>query len=372
MILPAGRLFWKLYLAIWGALLVSFVMGYFCLLLTGERPTNEGPSWLPFVPLASGTVICLLFGAALAWYLARPLRLLSSALRAAANSRFDVRVLPLLGSRRDEIVDLAREFDGMALQLQRASEQQRRLLHDISHELRSPLARIQAAIGLIQQEADFPEPLIGRIVREAKRLDSLVEELLTLHTLEAGATGKADKRIDIVELLAAIAEDAAFEAQARNCTVSLRAPPAFVAEVDGELIYRALENIVRNAVKYTATGTSVEITAYIEDIRHDDGAMSRTLEITIEDQGPGVPADLCDWIFEPFRRVETTTHSEHGNVVGTGLGLAIARRAIVLHGGSIVAQPRSGVGLRVITRIPAERPKTTAAGISVDVVPRTS
>src|SRR6185437_10804488 len=145
--LPAGRLFWKLFGAMWLAMVLSFLSGSLYLILKGD---TSAPHGLVLLPIITGALVSIPFGLGLAWYLSRPLSLLSKGLRAAANARFDVRVLPLLGSRHDEIVDLAREFDSMATQLQQLTEQRQQLFYDVSHELRSPLARMQAAIGLLQ------------------------------------------------------------------------------------------------------------------------------------------------------------------------------------------------------------------------------
>lgn len=349
---PTGRLFWKAFAAFWAALLLVFLFGHWSLRFAGEVPPQT-PAWLPLVSLLFGAVVALLFGFALAWYIARPLQLLSRGLRDAASARFDRRVSPLLGSRRDEIADLARDFDSMASQLQQALAQQRRLFHDISHELRSPLARMQAAIGLSEQNPNEAPALLERIGREANRLDALIEQLLTLHKLENGAAGMQRGRVDVLELLAAIAEDAGFEAKPRGCTVTLRGAGSFVAEIDGELIYRAFENVVRNAVKYTAPDTTIEIEARIATDGEDRGN-GQWLEVCVSDRGPGVPLEQCDVIFEPFRRLE----SAGSTTTGSGLGLAMARHAIVIHGGQIRATPREGGGLNVWISLPASSART--------------
>jgi len=260
----------------------------------------------------------------------------------------------MLGSRRDEFSYLAREFDEMAARLQQAAIQQRQLFHDVSHELRSPLARIQAAIGLMQQDPRSAAAMAERIGNETERLDQFIEELLTLHKLEAGATNPAREPMDVMELLADIVQDAAFEAKARGCIVTLDAPGSFVAEVAGEPLYRAFENVVRNAIKYTAPNTTVEVCAHTFGASQatDDGAA--WLEIRVSDRGRGVPVALCEEIFEPFRRIEPQQRDAVTQTVpGSGLGLAIARRALALHGGDICAMPREGGGLAVIVRLPA-------------------
>jgi len=294
----------------------------------------------------------------LAWYLSKPLRHLIDALQDAGRARFDVRVLPALGSRRDELAVLAHEFDAMATRLQQASMQQRQLFHDVSHELRSPLARIQAAVGLMQQDPQVAAAMTERVAREAQRLDQLIEELLTLHKLEAGSVGPSRERVDIMELLGDIVQDASFEAQARGCAVKLDARGSFVAEVAGEPLYRAIENIIRNAIKYTAPGTTIEVCA--RTVTPSQSVEADWLEVAVSDKGPGVPAEFCKEIFEPFRRLEPPQggSASHG-VAGTGLGLAIAQRAVALHGGDIQAMPREGGGLVVRLRLPRQFARTT-------------
>lgn len=339
-----GRLFWKLLLALWLSMVLSFAGTIAYLMLVGRLPPQDEVTsfgFVPLVPLISAMVAVLIIGPALAWYLSRPLRHLRWGLRRAAEGRFDTRVEPLMHGRRDEIADLAQEFDHMASQLQQATESHQVLLHDISHELRSPLSRLQAAIGLLRQDPTQTEAMVDRIQRESERLDALIEELLTLHRLEA-SSGLARERVDVIELLHAIAEDADFEARSQLARqVRIDAPGQFVAQVNGELLYRAFENVIRNAVKYTAPGTAVEIFARVSP---EDGQ----LVTTVQDRGPGVPEAMLKNIFEPFTRIEGSE-----SVRGVGLGLAIALRATKLHGGRIEASLRDGGGLVMTLWLPA-------------------
>lgn len=346
--LPLGRLFWRAFVLSWLSMVAAFACAGLYLHASGQQPP-DAPRWILLIPVLSGATVSLPVAFGVAWHLSKPLRHLAMALRDAARSRFDVRILPALASRRDEFTYLAREFDDMAARLQQAAQQQRQLFHDVSHELRSPLARIQAAIGLMQQDPQSAAAMTARVAREAERLDTLIEELLTLHKLEAGAVNPARERLDVVELLADIARDAAFEAQARGCNVILDAPDSFVADVAPEPLYRAFENVVRNAIKYTAPHTDVEIRARTSAA--GDGV--QWLEVAVSDRGPGVPAESCEAIFEPFHRLEPNQRDAAlPSVPGTGLGLAIARRALALLGGEISAMPRDGGGLVVIARLP--------------------
>jgi two-component system OmpR family sensor kinase len=292
----------------------------------------------PWIPIAVGVLASVGFSAALAWYLARPIRNLRWAFDAVAGGRLDTRVAPRMGCRRDEMADLGRDFDRMADRLQHLVASQRRLLHDVSHELRSPLARLQAAIGLARQDPRKLEVTLERIEREAERLDELVGEILTLARLEAGTATPPEEEVELMELVAAIADDAGFEAAASGRQVSFAGSGEVVARVRAELLHRAVENVVRNAVKYTAPGTTVEVTAK---------RAGQSFRVSVADRGPGVPeADLAA-IFEPFYRGDSSQGS-----AGFGLGLAIARRAVEAHGGRLSAKNRDGGGLVMELELP--------------------
>jgi two-component system, OmpR family, sensor kinase len=307
--------------------------------LEGEarRSRRPPPPPSPWLLVMIGAVASLAVSALLAWYLAHPIRNLRWAFHSAAQGRLDTRVRPLMKGRRDEIADLGQDFDQMAEQLQNLVAAQRRLLHDVSHELRSPLARLQAAIGLVRQSPAKLEASLDRIEREVTRVDELVGEVLTLARLESGATGAAAEDLDFAEMVGDVAEDARFEAEAANRRLSLRSVDRSRVRGRAELLHRAVENVVRNAVKYTAEGTTVEIDL---SMKHDKALL------VVTDEGPGIPAGEIARVFEPFYRISNDTAK------GFGLGLAIAQRAIVAHGGSIRAANREGGGLRVEIEIP--------------------
>ncbi len=304
-----------------------------------SSPHGAPPS--PLLPISIGILASLGFSALLAWYLAKPIRHLRGAFDAAAVGKLDTRIGPRMGQRRDEIADLGRDFDRMAQQLQILVGSQRRLLHDVSHELRSPLARLQAAIGLARQQPQKLDASLDRIERESGRLDELVGELLTLSRLEAGMSGAADEEVDLVELVASIADDARFEAEASGRQVQFSGEGAAIVKVRAELLHRAFENVIRNAVKYTRENTTVEV-------KIERRAAPDRLIVTVADRGPGIPESDLQAVFEPFFRGETGVAT-----AGFGLGLAIARRAIEAHGGSVRALNRPGGGLRVEIALPA-------------------
>ncbi|TYC56644.1 HAMP domain-containing protein [Zoogloea oleivorans] len=301
-----------------------------------ERRGPPGPD--PLVPVVIGLIASIVFSLLLAWHLSKPIRHLRWALGAVASGKLETRVRPLMAGRRDEISDLGQDFDRMAQHLQSLIGAQRRLLHDVSHELRSPLARLQAAIGLVRQDPARLEASLDRIEREAVRLDELVGQLLTIARLDAGVRDAREECIDLVDLAAAIADDARFEAQAQGRELSFEGVGDAALVVRGELIQRAFENVIRNGVKYTGEGSTVEAWA---------GAEAGRFVLRVADRGPGVPEADLEAIFEPFYR------GLNGQATsGFGLGLAIAKRAVVAHGGHILAANRVGGGLVVEIRLP--------------------
>ena len=303
----------------------------------GEPPRPRGMG-----PLFTGTLMSALFAFLCSLYLTRPLAWLREAMGQVAQGRFDVRVKPRLGKRRDEIVELAEDCDRMAGQLKALVQAQQNLLHDISHELRSPLTRMHAAIGLMRQQPDRLD-MLERVERESRRMDDLIEQLLTLARAQARQGGSDFASVDVVELLAQIVEDARFEAGMKQCQVSLHAQGTFLIHGHEELLYRAFENIIRNAVRYTAAGTEVLVQASL-------APGGQWLQVSVSDHGPGVDPARLQRIFEPFDRGTDNSGD------GFGLGLAIAQRAIALHGGSITALAAASGGLRVRIELPQANP----------------
>ena len=302
---------------------------------------NPPPSrdLIPFLPLVAATLVSLIFALLLAWYFAQPIRHLKKAFDDAAEGNLERRLSPAMGRRRDELADLGRDFDRMTQKLRALMISQRRLLHDVSHELRSPLARLQASIGLALQQPEKMQESLQRIAREGGRIDRLVSELLTLSKLETGVMHTRIEPIDMQDLLAGIIDDAQFEASAKECNVVWRGLHNGQVNGDPELVQRALENVLRNAVKYSPAGNEITLTTQIDD-------SARRLTVSILDQGPGVPEAELKLIFEPFYRGSNTNTSGHG------LGLAIAIRIIEAHGGGIGACNRAQGGLQVDIVLP--------------------
>ena len=305
----------------------------------GSRFDGGGPP-LPWVHLLAGVLASLAFSAGLAWYVVKPIGHLRQAFRAVAAGALHTRVRARMGRRRDEFSDLGHDFDSMTGQLEALISAQRRLLHDISHELRSPLARLQAAIGLVRQNPKQLEAMLERLEREITRLDELVDEVLTLARLDSGLPGAASQTFDLLALLDDVMADAQFEAEAVNKCVTYRSEGEALLTGRADLLVRAVENVVRNAIRYTPEGECVEVQGCSDSARQQ-------VRITVCDRGPGVAEDELETIFQPFYR---SPGSPSGS--GYGLGLAIARRAIEAHGGQILAGNRVEGGLRVEIILP--------------------
>lgn len=304
-------------------------------------------------------VFMALIGGLFCYWLARhltsPVAKLRAATRELANGNLSVRVGPALGNRRDELASLAADFDEMAEKIQLLIDSQRRLLGDISHELRSPLARLNVALELARQRSGTEAiSALERIQREAEILNEMIGQLLALTRLESGAQEIQKTEIDLESLVREVAKDADFEARARERSVKIASAGKVVIDGIPNLIRRAIENVVRNAVHYTAAGTEVEINLY-NSPRNASGAVANSTNaraiIVVRDHGPGVPNETLSEIFRPFYRVDEARDREAG---GVGLGLAIAERAVRLHGGTVAAANAAAGGLEVTIVLPAK------------------
>ncbi|EUB99957.1 integral membrane sensor signal transduction histidine kinase [Rhizobium sp. CF080] len=265
--------------------------------------------------------------------LLRPVEELRHGLSSLASGVFSYRIDRRSIRREDEISALADDFNVTANRLQELQDSQKRLFHDVSHELRSPLSRLQAATGVLRKNPARLDAMLSRMDTEIERLDLLVEEILTLARLSTSDRPLERQTIDILDLANDIVDDASFEAQARGVAVRLEGVETFIARVDGELIYRAIENVVRNAIKYTIDGSTVTLKAM---------TINSALHLCVSDRGPGVSQTELNLIFEPFLRL-----AEQTSVPGHGLGLAITKRAIELHGGSVRAAINAHGGLDI-------------------------
>jgi two-component system sensor histidine kinase CpxA len=304
-----------------------------------------GPLGLPETRWAVLALALAVTGIA-SWLLTRsitaPVASLGAATRALAAGDLGARVAPEVRARRDELGVLGRDFDAMAGRLRELVEGKERLLRDISHELRSPLARMRVALGLAAQPGGESARHFERLELEIERLDGLIGHVLRLSRLDARAARLERERIDLGALVDRIARDAGFEGSARGVAIEWRRPAAPVA-VDGDppLLASAIENVVRNALRYTADGSAIEI----EVASRADGA-----SVLVRDRGPGVPEPELARIFEPFYRV---TEARDRGTGGDGIGLAITARVMHAHGGTALARNRTGGGLEVELGLPA-------------------
>jgi two-component system sensor histidine kinase CpxA len=294
-------------------------------------------------------IVCLLTAGVVCYWLARyitaPIVKLRDATQRLAAGDLAARIAPAVGKRQDELADLGHDFDFMAGRIESLVEAQRRLLGDISHELRSPLARLNIALGIARQRAGIgASGALDRIEREAERLNKLIEQLLILTRLESGTAVTGFEPVDLARLVQEIGADADFEARNRNRAVRVRVDEECRVAGNALLLRSAVENVVRNAVRYAPEGTEVEITLACR--QDDDGGNA---VICVRDHGTGVPDEALEDLFQPFYRVAGARERLTG---GIGLGLAITRRVVQLHGGMVKAANMSGNGLVVEIRLP--------------------
>lgn len=298
------------------------------------------PRRLTAVQVIAAIVVAGVIAYFLALYLTSPLEKLQSTVQAFAQGNLQARATPQLGKRRDELADLGREFDQMAERISILIESQKRLLADISHELRSPLARLSVALELARKNTPSAAvPALNRIEQESERINMLVGQLLALTRLESGAERVPDETVMLEELVHQVVDDADYEAKPQHKEVEIIQVEKCRVHGSPELLRSAIENVIRNAVRYTAQGTAVEV------------ALSWKLDtavLTVRDHGPGVPESDLEHIFEPFYRVSEARDRASG---GAGLGLSIADRTVKLHGGTINATNVQD-GLLVTIRLP--------------------
>jgi signal transduction histidine kinase len=328
------KLFYTIFLWFWVPLVVAALILGLVVMHGGFGPRY----WVIFHDLMLFTLTGAVFCYLISRYLTRPLAKLGSAAASISEGRLSTRVDPSVKKRRDEIADLARDFDSMAERIEALVTRQRALLGDVSHELRSPLSRLMVALSLLKQNPnEAAAENLERIGLEAKRLDTLIGQLLALTRIDSGVDRGTPARVDLANLMQEIANDGDFEARASNRSVTVTR--ADICTLDGfeEPLRSALENVVRNAIRYTGDGTAVEISL------EADGRRARFL---VRDHGPGVPEGMLSDIFIPFRRVAD------GDSGGAGLGLAITERAVSLHRGTIRAMNAYAGGLIVEINLP--------------------
>lgn len=317
-----------------GPVIFNFNQKPYALFMRQPMDMGGGPErlllWLIPIAVAISVIFCWLFATSIV----RPIRHLQNTGRELADGNWEARN-DLKAFGRDEIAELALDFNRMAEQLQRMWHGQKRLLGDISHELRSPLARMQMAIGLAHQQ-DAGIPTLDRIEREAVRMETLINQLLQLTRAETGKPSFSS--VDLHEVLAELFQDAAFEATTAGKHFFGAEIPHVSFKANPLQLQSAVENVLRNAIRYAQS----QVTAQF--------AVTETFwQLSICDDGPGLDSDECDEIFKPFYRPSTSRERQSG---GVGLGLAIAQAAVDMHGGNIKAEPRDSGGLKVTITVP--------------------
>jgi len=327
--------------------------------LVTELPPGQtamfGPNGVPglgiFIAVVSSGLVCYF----LAQFLTSPIVRLRKATQKLAAGDLSARAG---GSMRggDEISQLVRDFDLMAEKIEKLVNAQSRLLKDISHELRSPLARLSVALELARQRSGSEAAgVLDRISLESERMNELIGNLTTIARIESGTGSLRKVPVQLDELVNEVARDAAFEAQSRNCQVECEVLDELPVSGDPALLRSAVENVVRNATRYTREGTSVKV-------RAERAASGNDVIVSVSDSGPGVPEGELDKIFRPFYRIDDARRRTTG---GVGLGLSITEQAVRLHGGSVRASNLPEGGLLVEIRIPLQ----TAQGPRGEQVP---
>ena len=316
----------------------------FVMTLTGAPATADHRRTLglriALVVLTAG-IVCYGF----ARYLVAPVRSLRHATRRLAEGDLSARAGSEIGKRRDELADMGRDFDRMAQSIQSLILAQRRLLGDISHELRSPLARLRVALELTRQQCggDALESL--KIIEdETQQLDKLIGQLLTLTRLETDTDSTRRETVDLTKVVEEVAANSNFEARGSNRSVRVISSDRCQMLGIAELLRSAIENVVRNALHYTPEKTTVEISLHCATSDHGGQAI-----ISVRDHGPGVAEEELENIFKPFYRAGNARDHQTDS---TGLGLAITARAVDLHHGSVTVRNVNGGGLLVEITLP--------------------
>ncbi len=323
-------------------------------LLPGPQPLRD---------LALGCVISGMVCFGLARYLTAPIARLRVATQQLSKGDLSARAGKERERRRDEIAELIGDFDKMAAQIQSLVNAQKRLIGDVSHELRSPLTRINLALQPLRK-IDNPRvtTAIERVELETSRLDEMIRKLLSLSRLEAEGQLLAKSNLQLDELLREVVADSDFEAQAEHRRVVPHRVDRCCVVGNKELLRSALENVIRNAMRYTRAGSDVEVT-----LRGDSNDKGRLAIVTVRDHGPGVPEASLEALFRPFYRLDDSRERKTG---GVGLGLAITKQAVALHGGTVQAANVPNGGLVVTITLPAlvvgsvVEPLATASEIS--------
>jgi signal transduction histidine kinase len=291
--------------------------------------------------LKLGTIISALMCLVIAHYLSKPIERLRKATNEMARGNLDIRVGATIGNRRDEIADLVRDFDSMAGELRNQIISERNLLSGVSHELRSPIARMRLALALARgPNSREREEMLDRIEQDTIQLDSMLERILTVARLESGQYKPKFESLSLNDLIDEVLDDARFEAAATDVTLNYADDAIVTVSGDPGLLRSAIENVVRNAIFYSGQGGKIDIRLHV-----DNGQAV----LTVRDNGKGVPEETLPLLFKAFYRADDSRVTSTG---GMGLGLAIVRNAVAVHGGTVLARNVTPHGLEVELRLP--------------------
>jgi len=302
-----------------------------------------GESSLRYLRFAGLLVTALLLCWALARYLSSPIGKIRKATQKLADGDLHTHVADEVGNRRDELAALAKDFDVMAERIESLIMSQKRLSRDVSHELRSPLARMNVALEIAKQKSNGEmAPMLQRIETESMRLNEMISSILTLSKLESGSQDFERRDVNLTDLVERVVEDADFEAEAKGKSVKMVAADHCVVRGSEALLQSAIENVLRNAIRYTKEKTVVEVALKTNGSK---------VHVQVRDYGNGVPEDELNNLFRPFYRVGEARERRTG---GIGLGLAIAEQSIKARKDTINAQ-NVGDGLLVEIRLDCKK-----------------
>ena len=334
----------------WGEEYLFFIRGWDSQQI--QRPPSPlfipglqlAPIWHEFIILTFIILVGLLLAYILANNITKPIRILGAGMNRLAAGELETRISQQMDDRDDELSHLAQQFDKMARQLQKLVAKERHLLHHVSHEMRSPLARMQAIVGLIQAQPQKQEQYLQRLESELTRMDTLVGELLTLSRLETSNIPLEKEDLALVPFLSHLVEDCQTIAQTNGQNVVMqveKVPESAKLLANESYLYRAFDNVIRNAMNYSPEGSSIKVRLYQD---------SKNWLVDIADNGPGVDEAQLPHIFTAFYRADSSAHKP-----GTGLGLALAKHIVGQHGGKIIAENIQPNGLRMRFILPKKQ-----------------